>query len=85
VNSTSAFFLKKGGGKRDSIVTDVISTTMVCCLIRGALEGRINLRMATGLVPVMNLQLRAVETADLETRLKKLEQDFAREQERRNR
>jgi hypothetical protein len=33
-------------------------------------------------VPLMNLQLRAVETADLETRLKKLEQDFARKQGR---
>jgi hypothetical protein len=46
--------------------------------------GRINPRMAAGLVPLMNLQLRALEVADLETGLKKLEQDFAREQERRN-
>jgi len=33
----------------------------------------------------MNLQLHAVEVADLETRLKKLEQDFARERERKSR
>jgi len=41
--------------------------------------------MPAGLAPLMNLQLRAVEVAGLETRLNKLEQDFAREQERRNR
>jgi hypothetical protein len=42
-------------------------------LIADILAGRINPRMPAGLVPLMNLQLRAVETADLETRLKKLE------------
>src|SRR6266481_4470089 len=53
-------------------------------LIADMLAGRINPRTAAGLVPLMNLQLRAVEVAGLETRLNKLEQDFAREHERRN-
>ena len=53
-------------------------------LIADILAGRINPRTAAGLVPLMNLQLRAVEVAGLETRLNKLEHDFAREQERRN-
>jgi hypothetical protein len=44
--------------------------------------GRLNPRVTADLVPFMSLQLRAIEVADLEPRLKKLEQEFSREPER---
>ena len=45
--------------------------------------GHVFPRMASGLLPMMNLQLRAVEIADLDVRLKKLEDYAARDEKRR--
>jgi hypothetical protein len=45
----------------------------VARLIADVYAGRINLRIAAGLAPLLNLQLRAIETTDLERRLTKLE------------
>ena len=45
----------------------------VARLIADVYAGRINPRIAAGLAPLLNLQLRAIETTDLERRLAKLE------------
>jgi len=46
---------------------------MVARLIADVYAGRMNPRVAAGLAPLLNLQLRAIETTDLERRLAKLE------------
>ena len=43
-------------------------------LIADVLAGKVHPRIAAGLAPLMNLQLQAIKTADLEQRLAKLEQ-----------
>ncbi len=45
----------------------------VARLIADVLAGNLNPRVAAGLAPLLNLQLRAIETTDLERRLAKLE------------
>jgi hypothetical protein len=45
----------------------------VARLIADVYAGRINPRTAAGLAPLLNLQMRAIETTDLEQRLAKLE------------
>ena len=45
----------------------------VARLIADVHTGKIHPRIAAGLAPLLNLQLRAIETADLEQRLAKLE------------
>jgi hypothetical protein len=45
----------------------------VARLIADVYAGRINPRIAAGLAPLLNLQLRAIETTDVERRLAKLE------------
>jgi hypothetical protein len=43
-------------------------------LIADVIAGKVHPRIAAGLAPLMNLQLHAIKTADLEQRLAKLEQ-----------
>ncbi len=43
-------------------------------LIADVIAGKVHPRVAAGLAPLMNLQLHAIKTADLEQRLAKLEQ-----------
>jgi hypothetical protein len=52
----------------------------VARLITEVSAGQPNPRVAAGLVPLMSLQLRAIEVVDLESRVKKLEQEVARAQ-----
>jgi hypothetical protein len=47
---------------------------LVARLIREVSTGKVNPRTAAGLVPLLNLSLRAIEIADLDVRLRKLEQ-----------
>jgi len=51
---------------------------MLARLIADVYAGKIQPRIAAGLVPLMNLQLRAIETTDLERRLAKLEKLLAK-------
>jgi hypothetical protein len=44
-------------------------------LIADVIAGKVHPRVAAGLAPLMNLQLHAIKTADLEQRLAKLEQE----------
>jgi hypothetical protein len=50
----------------------------VARLIDDVYAGKIHPRVATGLAPLLNLQLRAIETSDLERRLTKLEKLLAK-------
>jgi len=45
----------------------------VARLIADVYAGRIHPRIASGLAPLLNLQLRAIETTDLEQRIARLE------------
>lgn len=47
----------------------------VARLIEDLYAGRIHPRIAAGLAPLLNLQLRAIETTDLERRLAKIEKE----------
>src|SRR3954451_11963115 len=47
--------------------------TAVARLIEDVYAGELHPRIASGLAPLLNLQLRAIETSDLEDRLTKLE------------
>lgn len=47
-------------------------------LIADVYGGKIHPRIAAGLAPVLNLQLRAIETTDLERRLAHLEKALAK-------
>ena len=49
----------------------------VARLIADVYAGRLHPRIAAGLAPLMNLQLRAIETANIEQRLTKLEKRLA--------
>jgi hypothetical protein len=46
---------------------------MIARLIAEVYAGKLNPRIASGLAPLLNLQLRAIEKSDLEQRLEKLE------------
>jgi hypothetical protein len=50
-------------------------------LIADIYAGKIHPRIAAGLAPLMNLQLRAIETTDLERRLAKVEELLAEKDE----
>jgi hypothetical protein len=50
-------------------------------LIADIYAGKIHPRIAAGLAPLMNLQLRAIETTDLERRLAKVEKLLAEKDE----
>jgi hypothetical protein len=50
----------------------------VARLISDVYAGRMNPRIASGLAPLMNLQLRAIETTSLEQRLTKVEKLLAK-------
>jgi hypothetical protein len=54
----------------------------VARLIADVYAGKINPRIATGLAPLLNLQLRAIETTDQEGRLAKLEKLSAEAEDR---
>jgi hypothetical protein len=54
----------------------------VARLIADVYAGRINPRIAAGLAPLLNLQMRAIETTDLERRLARLEKLSAEAEER---
>jgi hypothetical protein len=54
----------------------------VARLIADVYAGKINPRIASGLAPLLNLQLRAIETTDLERRFADLEKKFAEEVEK---
>ena len=59
----------------------------VARLIADVYAGRINPRIAAGLAPLLNLQMRAIETTDLERRLARLEKlsaEAAEAEDRRN-
>jgi hypothetical protein len=47
--------------------------TTVARLIEDVYTGKLNPKIASGLAPLLNLQLRAIESSDLEDRLTKLE------------
>ena len=49
----------------------------VARLVADVYAGRLHPRIAAGLAPLMNLQLRAIETANIEQRLTKLEKRLA--------
>jgi hypothetical protein len=49
----------------------------VARLIADVYDGKINPRIAAGLAPLLNLQMRAIETTDLERRLVELEKAMA--------
>jgi hypothetical protein len=51
-------------------------------LIADVYAGKINPRIATGLAPLLNLQMRAIETTDQEGRLAKLEKLLAEAEDR---
>jgi hypothetical protein len=83
-----------GGGKRRkpgventevlaAVETAVDVKNLVSRLIVDVSTGKVNPRAAAGLVPLLGLQLRTIEVADLEVRLRKLEQGaMNREQNR---
>src|SRR5450432_2266159 len=50
---------------------------MVARLISDLYEGRLHPRMGAGLAPLINLQLRAIETTDLDRRMEKVEKQLA--------
>jgi hypothetical protein len=50
----------------------------VARLIADVHAGKVHLKIAAGLAPLMNLQLRAIETSNLELQLAKLEKRLAR-------
>ncbi|MGD0506349.1 MAG: hypothetical protein ABSA27_01025 [Terriglobales bacterium] len=54
----------------------------VARLIADVYAGRIHPRIATGLAPLLNLQLRAIETSDLERRIAKVEKLSAEAEDR---
>lgn len=54
----------------------------VARLIADVYAGRIHPKIAAGLVPLLNLQMRAIETSDLERRLAKLEKLSAEAEDR---
>src|ERR1035438_3909531 len=54
----------------------------VARLIADVYAGKINPRIATGLAPLLNLQMRAIETTDQEGRLAKLEKLLAEAEDR---
>lgn len=51
--------------------------TVVARLIEDVYAGKLHPRIASGLAPLLNLQLRAIETSDLEQRVAKLEKLLA--------
>jgi general stress protein YciG len=51
----------------------------VARLIADVYAGKVNPRIASGLAPLLNLQLRAIETTDMERRLADLEKKLAEE------
>jgi hypothetical protein len=53
----------------------------VAGLIERVISGRLSPRIASGLAPLLNLQLRAIETTDLERRVADLEKRLAEAQE----
>jgi hypothetical protein len=57
----------------------------VARLIADIYAGRVHPRIAAGLAPLMNLQLRAIETADFEQRVAKLEKRLAQAEDKLNR
>lgn len=57
----------------------------VARLIADVYAGKVHPRIAAGLAPLMNLQLRAIETADLELRVAKLERPLAQAEDKLNR
>ncbi|MGB7074642.1 MAG: hypothetical protein WBD68_18775 [Candidatus Sulfotelmatobacter sp.] len=50
----------------------------VAQLIADVYTGRLHPRIASGLAPLLNLQLRAIETTDLERRVSKMEKLLAK-------
>jgi hypothetical protein len=52
----------------------------VARLIADTYAGRLQPRIASGLAPLLNLQLRAIETTDLERRIAKLEKLLAKKE-----
>ena len=54
----------------------------VARLVADAYDGRIPLRIATGLAPLMSLQLRAIEATNFERRLAELEKRVAEAEEK---
>jgi hypothetical protein len=51
---------------------------LVARLIAGVHSGKLHPKIAAGLAPLMNLQLRAIETSNLEIRVEKLEKLLTR-------
>jgi hypothetical protein len=57
-----------------AVDTAIDLKNMVARLISDVSTGKLDPRTAAGLVPLLGLQLRTIEVADLDVRLKKLEQ-----------
>ena len=57
----------------------------VARLIADVYAGKVHPRIAAGLAPLMNLQLRAIETADFELRVAKLERRLEQAEDKLNR
>jgi len=56
-----------------TVDTAIAVRDLVARLIADVHTGKLHPRVAAGLAPLMNLQLRAIETANLEVRVEKLE------------
>jgi hypothetical protein len=66
-----------------AVETAIDLKNMVARLIADVSTGKLNPRTAAGLVPLLGLQLRTIEIADHDVRLRKLEQDaVSRQQDR---
>jgi hypothetical protein len=89
-NPNKASELGRIGGRRKS--TPAVESTeplptvdnaiavrdLVARLIADVHAGRVHPKVAAGLAPLMNLQLRAIETSNLEIRVEKLERLLAK-------
>jgi hypothetical protein len=67
-----------GSDPLPTLNTAVALRDTVARLIADVIAGKVHPRVAAGLAPLMNLQLHAIKTADLEQRLAKLEQRLAK-------
>lgn len=87
-NPDKASELGRVGGRRNRRTADETCETLpvldnalavrntIARLVSDVFSGKLHVRVASGLAPLLNLQLRAIETADLEQRLAKLEEAF---------
>ncbi len=82
VGGRSKHHLEDGNlGALPTLDNAVAVRNMVDRLIADVYEGRIQPRIAAGLAPLLNLQLRAIDVTDVQRRLTEIEKELAKGKE----